>query len=182
MATLGKTEFARRAEEIRWILCDVDGVLTDGGLYYDHRGHSLLRFDVRDGLALKLAQSSGLKIGVLTGRRSRALKQRADELGFDDQISASQDKGEDFADFLERHQIVPRQVAYIGDDLPDLVVLGRCGLSFAPADAADEVRTVAHRVLAAGGGHGAVREMIESLLRARGEWDSAVAPFTLEQV
>jgi 3-deoxy-D-manno-octulosonate 8-phosphate phosphatase (KDO 8-P phosphatase) len=180
MPQLNSEEFARRAAEIEWVLCDVDGVLTDGGLYYDRRGNTILRFDVRDGLALKLAQRAGLKVGALSGRRSRALTRRAGELGFDELISGSIDKGKDFEKFVERQGTTPRRVAFVGDDLPDLVILGRTGMAFAPADAVPEVRAVVHTVLDSRGGEGAVREMIERLLKARGDWDRLLSVFSFE--
>ena len=157
MPSLDETEFARRAAELEWIVCDADGVLTDGGLYYDRRGHNLLRFDVKDGLGLKLAQLAGLKIGIISGRDSSALERRASELKLDYLVMGVRDKRAGLETFLKRQNTVARRVAYIGDDLPDLVVLGQCGLSFAPADAAREVRDVVHQVLGRSGGHGAVR-------------------------
>ena len=174
-------ELARRAAELEWVLCDVDGVLTDGGLYYDRRGHAMLRFDVRDGLGLKLAQMAGLKVGLLSGRASAALDHRAQELALDAVMTGIQDKAAAFDDFLEAQGTVPRKVAFVADDLPDLVVLGRCGLTFAPADAAAEVRTVVHHVLDAPGGRGAVREMVELLLRAREDWDRVFRRFTFDR-
>jgi len=181
MTNLSSEEFARRAEQIEWLLSDVDGVMTDGGLYYSHGRHAALRFNVRDGLAIKLVQRAGLRFGAFSGRRSPALKQRAKELGFDEIITASRDKGADFDRFLERHRTDARRVAFIGDDLPDVVVLGRCGLSFAPADAATEVRTIVDCVLDSSGGEGAVRETVERLFRARGDWESILAPFSFDQ-
>lgn len=181
MPILTASEFARIAGELVWILCDVDGVLTDGSLYYDRRGEALKRFHVRDGLALKLAQRAGLRVGLLSGRESPALERRAAELGLDALLAGHRDKDAVFDEFLRRHDTVPRQVAYIGDDLPDLPVLGRCGLAFAPADAAEEVRAVAHRILARPGGAGAVREMVEMVLRARGDWDALFASFTFDR-
>ena len=180
MARLDEKEFARRALELEWLLCDVDGVLTDGGLYYDRRGHQLLRFDVKDGLGLQLARQAGLRVGLLSGRAGAALERRATELGLDVCLSGVTDKAAAFDDFLERHHTEATRVGFIGDDLPDLVVLGRCGLAFAPADAVAEVRAVAHRVLETGGGHGAAREAVEAILRARGAWQQTFAPFTFE--
>ena len=173
-------ELAQRARQVEWLLLDVDGVLTDGGLYYDQRGRVSLRFDVRDGLGIKLAQQAGLKIGALTGRRSRALERRARELGFDEVITGSHDKLADLDGFLDRRETEASRVAFVGDDLPDLVVLGRCGLSFAPADAVSAVRAVVDVVLETPGGRGAAREAIEILLAARGEWDSLVAGFSFD--
>jgi YrbI family 3-deoxy-D-manno-octulosonate 8-phosphate phosphatase len=181
MSHLAKQEFARRAKDIEWMLCDVDGVLTDNGLYYDRRGHGMLRFDARDGMGLKLAQRAGIRTGVLSGRASAPLDHRAHELAIDAVMSGVEDKGAALDRFLEERGITARQVAFIGDDLPDLVVLARCGLTFAPADAVDAVRTVVHHVLTARGGHGAVREMVEALLHARGDWDAVFRSFTFDR-
>jgi 3-deoxy-D-manno-octulosonate 8-phosphate phosphatase (KDO 8-P phosphatase) len=180
MPILTEQELAHRAEELEWILCDSDGVLTDGGLFYDRRGPAHLRFHVRDGLAMKLAQRAGLKVGIVSGRSAAALERRASELRVDAIQQGVEDKGSELRLFLERHNTVARRLAYIGDDLSDLVVLGQCGLSFAPADAAPEVRAVAHRVLQTRGGHGAVREMVEIILRARGAWDRLFSQFTFD--
>jgi 3-deoxy-D-manno-octulosonate 8-phosphate phosphatase (KDO 8-P phosphatase) len=178
MPVLTDQELTRRAADLEWILCDVDGVLTCGGLFYDHRGNVVLRFNVRDGLGLKLAQAAGLRIGVISGRTSPALDKRAAELEIEAVHTGVSDKRAEFEAFLERHNTAARRVAYIGDDINDLVVLKQCGLSFAPADAVSEVKTVVHRVLDTTGGNGVVREMIEMILRARGEWDQIFSSFT----
>lgn len=170
----------QRAEALQWLLFDVDGVLSDGRLVYTRWGEAVKQFNVRDGLGFRLAQGAGLKLGILSGRRSRPLERRASELDVDDVMLGSGDKGADLDRFLERHGTAASRVAFIGDDLPDLPVLGRCGLSFAPADAVDEVRAVVHRVLTRRGGDGAAREMIELVLRARGDWRRAVAPYSLD--
>lgn len=171
-------DLARRAGALSWLLFDVDGVLTDGQLVYDRDGEALKLFDVKDGFGLKLAQRAGLQIGVLSGRRSRALTRRLDELGLDEKIVGRSDKNDAFDGFLERHGLQPAQVAFTGDDLLDLPVLQRCGLSFAPADAVPEVRDRVHRVLSRPGGQGAVREVVELVLRARGAWDSLIRQHT----
>lgn len=173
-------ELTRRALELEWILVDVDGVLTDGGLYYDRKGPAYMRFNARDGLGLKVAQLAGLKVGILSGRASAALEKRATELQLDALHMGVSDKRVEFSAFLERQNTSARRVAYIGDDLPDLVVLGQCGLSFAPADAAAEVKTVVHRTLDTAGGQGAAREMVEIILKARGEWDQVFSRFTFD--
>lgn len=168
-------ELARRAAAIEWLVLDVDGVLTDGRLVYGPEGEALKVFHVRDGLALRMARRTGLKVGILSGRSSPPIAFRARELGVDELILGRSDKGVAFAEFLARQGTDPERVAYAGDDLPDLPVLRRAGLGFAPADAAAEVRAVAHVVLDAEGGRAAVRELIERLLRARGAWEAAVA-------
>lgn len=179
-AVLSEEEFSRRASELEWLLLDVDGVLTDGGLFYDRWGHAFLRFDVRDGLGVRLAQRAGLKVGALTGRSTAPLERRASELDFDVVIKGSSDKSADFDAFLKKRDTSARRVAFVGDDLPDLRVLGRVGLSFAPADAVDEVRAVVHQVLDSRGGEGAVRELVERVIRARGGWETATAAFTFD--
>jgi len=181
MRLLADDELARRAGELEWLLCDVDGVLTDGGLYYDDRGRQLVRFDVKDGMALKLAQRAGLKVGLLSSRASGAVKRRAKELALDAVLLGVPDKGAELERFVARRRTGQRKIAFIGDDLADLIAMGRCGLAFAPADAVPEIRAVAHRVLAAPGGRGAVREAIELVLRWRGEWEGVLAPFSFDR-
>jgi 3-deoxy-D-manno-octulosonate 8-phosphate phosphatase (KDO 8-P phosphatase) len=174
---LSDAEFARRAQRLEWLLLDVDGVLTDGRLWYGAGGERLKVFHVRDGLAVRLAQRGGLRVGALSGRASPALARRFAELGLDAVITGRSDKARAFAEFLDRHRAEPDRVAYAGDDLLDLPVLRRAGLSFAPADAVPEVRAAVHRVLAAQGGREAAREMTEQILRARGEWERLLAPW-----
>jgi len=168
-------ELARRARELDWLLFDCDGVLTDGSLIYGPEGEQWKVFNVRDGVGLKLAREAGLKIGILSGRGNAALEARVREIGFDALIQNHHDKDAAFTAFLTEHGIAPERVAYAGDDLLDLPVIRRCGLSFAPADAAPEVRHRVHRVLASPGGRGAVREMCELVLHARGHWEQLVA-------
>lgn len=176
--TLTDQDFARRAEDLEWILLDVDGVFTDGTLYYSAEGEALKPFHVRDGLAVTLARRAGLKVGLLSGRASGALQRRAGELSMDEVILGHDEKGPAFDAFLERRGTTAERVAYAGDDLLDLPVLRRAGLSFAPADAVPEVRRAAARVLRAAGGRGAVREIVETVLRARGQWHELTGRWT----
>lgn len=178
MPDIGPDEFVRRAQLLEWLLFDVDGVLTDGRLIYGPEGEWLKVFHVRDGLALRLAQRAGLKVGILSGRRTKALAARARELDLEAVILERADKAAAFAEFLTAHQTVAERVAYAGDDLLDLPVIRRCGLSFAPADAVPEVREAVHRVLTCPGGREAAREMTEAILRARGDWERLVAQWT----
>lgn len=180
MWRISNEDFARRARNLDWLLFDVDGVLTDGRLIYGADGEQWKVFNVRDGLGLKLVRDAGLKIGILSGRGNAALDARAREIGFDALIQGRHDKDTAFTEFLAEHGADPDRVAYAGDDLLDLPVIRRCGLSFAPADAVPEVRERVHRVVASAGGHGAVREMCEAVLRARGDWDALVAHLLFE--
>jgi 3-deoxy-D-manno-octulosonate 8-phosphate phosphatase (KDO 8-P phosphatase) len=173
----GETPLAERARKLRWLLLDVDGVLTDGRLVYGAGGETSKVFQVRDGLAIRLAQSAGLEVAILSGRSTRAVWTRARELAVDELMLGCRDKGEAFAEFLARRGVDAESVAYVGDDLPDLPVLTRCGLAFAPADAVQEVRRAVDRVLSCRGGEGVVREMVEEILRARGAWEGLVAAF-----
>jgi 3-deoxy-D-manno-octulosonate 8-phosphate phosphatase (KDO 8-P phosphatase) len=168
-------DLARRARDLDWLLLDVDGVLTDGRLFYGADGEQWKVFHVHDGVGLKLIKDAGLKVGILSGRGNAALEARSKELGLDAVVEGRHDKDAAFTEFLNQHGAAPKRVAYIGDDILDLPVLRRCGLSFTPADGALEVRERVHRVLTRPGGHAAVREMCELILRARGDWDKAVA-------
>lgn len=170
-------DIVRRAAGLRWLLLDVDGVLTDGSVQYGPDGEVFKSFHTADGLGLVLLRSAGFQVGLLTGRADGAVLARARELGLDELISGRSDKAPAFADFLRRREARAEEVAYVGDDLTDLPVILTCGLSFAPANAVDEVKRRAHVVLERSGGRAAVREAVELLLRARGEWDGLVQRF-----
>ena len=170
-------EIERRARAIEWLVLDVDGVLTTGLVSYLSQGGEMLTFDIQDGHGIKLAQRSGIKVAVLSGRGSGSLRTRAEDLALDAVMIGRSDKGPAFAELCERHGIEPSQVASAGDDLQDLPLLLASGLSFAPADAVAEVRESVDCVLSRGGGRRAVREMVELLLQARGAWEEIVASF-----
>lgn len=170
-------ELRLRAASIRWILADVDGVMTDGRLRYTADGETVKVFHVRDGLGIKLAQRAGLRVGVLSGRGGPPLEARAREIGLDEVMIRRDDKGAAFQEFLDRHGVRSKHVAYVGDDLVDLPVLLRCGLSFAPADAAPQVLERVDCGLTTAGGAGALRELVEHILRARGDWERLVEEY-----
>lgn len=155
----------------------MDGVLTDGRLVYGPGGEEWKVFHVRDGLGLRLLQKSGIKLGIISGRESEALRVRSADVGIDWLVMERSDKGPAFAEFLAAQEVAPEQVAFIGDDLVDLPILLQCGLSFAPADAVPEIRERVHRVLQAKGGWGVARELCELLIRARGDWEDLIATF-----
>ncbi len=153
---------------LRFLLFDVDGVLTDGRLYYVGDDVAVA-FDVRDGLAVQRARDAGLGVGLLSSRRdSAAVARRAADLGFDEVLLGCRDKAAAFADLLKRRGLDPSEVAYVGDDLVDLPVLRRVGLSAAPADAVQEVRDNVDLVLNARGGRGAARELVDRVVEALG--------------
>ncbi|HEV8241110.1 MAG TPA: HAD hydrolase family protein [Thermoanaerobaculia bacterium] len=177
LCRLSTEEFDRRARAIDWLVLDVDGVLTTGLVSYLSQGGEMLTFDIHDGHGIKLAQRAGIKVGVLSGRGSGALRTRAEDLELDAVVIGRHDKGAAFAEMCERHGMEPSHVAAAGDDLQDLPLLAACGLSFAPADAVPEVREAVDCVLSRAGGRRAVREMIELVLKARGAWEEIVASF-----
>ncbi len=166
-------EATARARRVEALVLDVDGVLTDGRLYYTAKGETLKSFHSRDGFAIKLAQSCGLAVAVLSGRGGSVLRRRLHELGIPAElvVEASRHKLEDLQRLCRTLHLAPEQVAYMGDDLPDLAVLRRVGLASAPADAAPEVKRYCHLVTNAAGGQGAVRELVFFVLRAKGLWD-----------
>lgn len=174
MTAFDEPRLEKKAQDLEWLLLDVDGVMNDGRIIYDGEGETLKEFNVKDGMGIKTAQRFGLKVGILSGRHSPPLVRRARDLGLDHLITGRADKGKAFDEFLQQTGARPGQVAYVGDDIQDLPILTRCGLSFAPADAVAEVRERVHQVLETPGGRGVVREMVELVLTARGDWRRAV--------
>jgi 3-deoxy-D-manno-octulosonate 8-phosphate phosphatase (KDO 8-P phosphatase) len=165
---------ARRCGALRLVLCDVDGVMTDGTVLLLPDGREARSFHVRDGLAVVLAHRAGLRTGVLSGRSSESVSRRAAELGMAVVRQGASDKGVALREICAEQGLEAHQVAYIGDDVNDLPVFREVGLSAAPADAPLEVRLQAFMVTEARGGRGCVREFVEAILRARGDWDEAV--------
>lgn len=166
------------AADIRLIVSDVDGVWTDGRVIYAGDRTELKEFHVRDGLAAKLAQRAGIVVALLTSRSSQALERRAKELGIHELHQGAANKLEATERLAQRLGIPLAQILYAGDDLPDLGPMTRAGISAAPSDAAPEVRGVATWKLETAGGRGAFRELVERLLRERGEWDNLIREFT----
>jgi 3-deoxy-D-manno-octulosonate 8-phosphate phosphatase (KDO 8-P phosphatase) len=157
-----------RARAIRLALFDVDGVLTDGSLHYGPAGEALKVFNILDGHGLKMLAQSGVATGLLSGRRSEAAAARARELGIPHVILGADDKAAHFDRLRAELGLDAAQCAFMGDDLPDLPVLLRCGLAAAVANAVPEVKAAAHLVTQSAGGHGAVREFCEFVMRAQG--------------
>ena len=151
---------------VKVIVLDVDGVLTDGGVYYDGAGRELMRFDIKDGQGIKMARDAGLTVVIMTGRGSPALSQRAGELGLEIVLQRVSDKTAALESLLKDRGWRAEEVAYVGDDLPDLPAMRRVGLSIAVADAVSEVRETAGYITRRPGGRGAVREAIEFILKA----------------
>ena len=169
-----------KASRIKLLLFDVDGVLTDGKILLHADGTESKRFDIKDGTALVWAQRAGLTVGFLSARTSAATAQRASQLGVALVHQGVASKLEAYEQILRGLALTDGQAAYMGDDVMDLPVLMRVGLSAAPADAADEVRARVDWVSPARGGDGAARALVELILRAQGRWDSLLASYLPE--
>ena len=169
---------AARAAHVRLVILDVDGVLTDGRLYFGPQGEALKVFDVRDGHGIKLLRAAGIEVAILSSRRSEIVGVRARELGITRVLQGEADKRAGLQRLLADTDTVPAHCAFIGDDWPDLPVLAQVGLAATVADAVPEVRSVAHWIAPAAGGRGAVRQLAEFILRAQGRFDAALARFT----
>jgi len=166
-----------RARLVRLMAFDVDGVLTDGKLWYGPQGEALKAFHVRDGMGLRLLAESGITLALVTSRRSEAVALRAAELRIAHVLQGSDPKHAPFAALLAELGLAPEHSGYMGDDLVDLPVLRRCGFACAPAGAPGLVRQHSHYVTRSAGGAGAVREVCEFVLRAQGRLEGALAPY-----
>jgi len=164
-------EILERARRVRVVLLDVDGVLTDGRLYVFSDGTEGRAFHVRDGHGIAMARRAGLTFGILSGRTSKAVADRAAELGIEEVHQGVSDKGARFRQILERLDVAPDAVCFVGDDIVDVPVLRRAGLAVAPADAEESARAASHLATRARGGEGVVREVVDLLLRAQGSWE-----------
>lgn len=163
--------FAARCRGLRLVLSDVDGVMTDGTVLLLPDGGEAKSFHIRDGLGIVLAHRAGLRTGLISGRASPSVARRAAEMKMAVVRQGVEDKRAAVAEILDEEGLKPQQLAYMGDDLADLPVMREVGLSAAPADAPFEVRSEAFMVTDARGGHGCLRELLEAILRARGDWE-----------
>lgn len=159
------------------IITDLDGVWTDGKIIYSGDTREIKEFSVRDGLGVKIAQRAGIPVGVITSRKSKTVERRCHELGITDLVQSARDKRQEMISMGRNRSLEPDSILYIGDDLPDLPAITSAGMSAAPADAAPEVLKAVTWKLKSRGGHGALREVVERLLKSRGEWDTIVADF-----
>lgn len=162
------------ARPIRLLVLDVDGVLTDGGLYFDEKGNVSKRFDVQDGLGIVLAHNVGLRVAVITGLESPAVTARVRQLKIDDYYAGIHYKKEKMLELIEKYSLKKEEIAYIGDDWLDLMPMSMSGLAVAVANAQPEVKAAATMITENGGGHGAVRELIRLILQAKGLYGKAL--------
>ena len=167
--TMMDAALRERASKIRMLVLDVDGVLTDGKLFFDHAGNEMKAFHTRDGLGMKALQRSGIEVAVITGRKSEAVAHRMAQLGIEHVYQGREDKLNAFLHLLNATGLDPHQVCFAGDDWIDLPVLLRAGLAVSVADAEERVRESAHYITSRNGGDGAVREICNMILSAQGK-------------
>jgi 3-deoxy-D-manno-octulosonate 8-phosphate phosphatase (KDO 8-P phosphatase) len=172
-----KKNLREKLKNIKMLILDVDGVMTDGRVIMDDSGREIKNFDVRDGHGIKLIQRYGIEVALLTGRKSEAVKHRARDLEIKEVYQKVFNKKEVFAEILRKNKLESSEAAFIGDDIVDIPVLKAAGFSVAVADALDIVKKTVHYVTQNKGGHGAVREVCEMLLQAQGKWPEVAAKY-----
>jgi 3-deoxy-D-manno-octulosonate 8-phosphate phosphatase (KDO 8-P phosphatase) len=168
---------ATSLDKVKLLVLDVDGVLTDGRITYTDSGEQIKSFLSRDGLGLRLLMNNGIQVGIITGRTSGALTHRCKNLGIDLVFDGIRDKAQAMDQMAQQTGIDLSRMAFMGDDLIDLPAMARAGVAVAVADAADEVKCRADIVTGAKGGQGAVREICEAILKARGLWENTLKSF-----
>jgi len=166
-----------KAARVRLFLVDVDGVLTDGGIVYDGNGVETKRFHVRDGHGIKMMQRAGIEVGVITGRTSEVVRIRAEELGISVVRQGVYDKVSAWREILQEKRLSPEESAYVGDDIVDVPLLRQVGFAAAVTDAEEYVLSEADFISSRRGGHGAVREIIEFVLKSCGAWEKVSAKY-----
>ncbi len=167
----------KKLASIKLLLLDVDGVLTQGDVVYDDDGRQIKTFNVKDGLGLRLLKAAGIEAGVVTGRRSEALYHRCKDLDITLIFDHIKDKVAVLEELRQKGPYHPENIAYVGDDLPDLPIMKRVGLAVAVADACEPVRGCADIITGAPGGGGAVREICEQILKSQGHWEKSLKYF-----
>jgi len=164
-----------KAKDVKLVILDVDGVMTDGRIVIDDNGLEQRNFDIKDGFGVVALQMTGVEVAIITSKKSGSVRHRAEELKIKRFHEGIRKKTEPYEQILAEMGITDAQVAYVGDDLVDLAMMKRVGLPVAVADAVDEVREAAAYVTRARGGHGAVREAAEMILKAQGKWDAILS-------
>jgi 3-deoxy-D-manno-octulosonate 8-phosphate phosphatase (KDO 8-P phosphatase) len=175
----GENAMKEKLKPIKMILMDVDGVMTGGEIIYSSSGEELKVFNIHDGMGMAMARMAGLKTGIITSRMSEMVRRRAEELKVDAVVQGQINKLAAYEEIKARFNLTDADIAYIGDDLVDLCILKRVGFSAAVADARQAVKIASDYVTAAGGGRGAVREVVDLILESQDKLDRLVAQFSL---
>lgn len=173
-----RKELTRIAQGTRLLILDVDGVLTDGSIILDNKDNEFKVFHVRDGHGIKMLIRAGIHVAIITGRYSKVVERRAHELGITEVYQKSHDKRIAYRQLVEKYSIDEKEVAYIGDDIVDIPLLKRSGFPVVVADADDEVKAVAAMITKNRGGKGAVREICDFLLKAKGLWEDIIDEYS----
>lgn len=178
MKNLSEKELRKIAKNIKCLILDVDGVLTDGSIILDNEGNEFKSFHVRDGHGIKMLIRAGFKVAMITGRHSRVVERRAHELGITEVFQKCYDKRVAYRQLVKKYFLSDSEIAYIGDDIVDIPLLQRSGFSIAVADADKEVKAIAMMTTKKGGGRGAVREVCDFLLKAKGLWKDIIDEYS----
>lgn len=168
-------------EKIQMVVFDIDGTLTDGKLIRDNEGNTSKNFYAKDGFAIGQWLRLGKKVGIITGKKSKIVEDRAKELGLEDVIQGSKNKAKDLEQFLQKYSYQLDEIAYMGDDINDLGILRKVGFSACPQDAAPEVLAIVDFVAARRGGEGAARDLMEYIMKANGMWKEVLSYYLEEE-
>jgi 3-deoxy-D-manno-octulosonate 8-phosphate phosphatase (KDO 8-P phosphatase) len=170
-------EFSNRAKPIKLMIFDVDGILTDGSLYFTDSGEEIKAFNTLDGHGLKMLQATGVKLAVISGRKSRCVEKRMENLGITLLYQGIENKLQTYLKMVAELNLQPTQTGFMGDDLPDLPVMRRCGLAVSVPEAPEIIRKYAHLITKSSGGRGAVREACELLMQAQNTFESQMTKY-----
>ena len=170
-------ELLERASKIKLLICDVDGVLSDGKVYFGNDGEELKNFNIKDGLGIKLMQRNGIKVAIITGRQSNIVDHRASELGIDLVYQGRSDKRATFDEIAKKLELNHDEIAHIGDDLPDLPLMQKSGLGICVADAYHFLKEHADWITKHDGGQGAVRDVSDLLLTAQNKFEQVLESY-----
>lgn len=170
-------KLTNRILPVKMLLLDVDGVLTRGNIVYTEQAEEIKMFSVKDGLGIRLLMDAGIKVGIITGRQSKALQARCSNLGITMVYDGVRDKEETLPQVMHSTGLTLTQIAFAGDDLPDIRIMKQVGFAVAVADACEDVRDIATYTTTAPGGEGAVREISELILKTQGLWEQVIARF-----
>lgn len=173
-----KKQLEKLAKKIKLLILDVDGVLTDGSIILDNEGNEFKSFHVRDGHGIKMLVRAGITVAIITGRQSKVVERRAQELGIAEVFQRCHDKRVAYNQLIEKYSVKNDEIAYIGDDIVDISLLKKAGLSVAVAEAENEVKGAAMMITKNRGGRGAVREVCDFLLKAKGLWKDIIYEYS----
>lgn len=171
------TQLLHKAQQIRCVICDIDGVLTDGSIYIDNHGNELKAFNIQDGLGLKLLMSADIEVAVITGSKNAVIDYRMKQLDIRHYFTGQLNKKEAYKMLKTRFNLTDEQFAYIGDDLPDLAIMRQVGLSIAVSNAVRQIKDIAHWNTELPGGQGAVREACDFILNAQNKLEMALEKY-----